>query len=296
MNQSDRSREVLAEILLLVVVVIWASNYPVAKYAITRLDIFVFNAIRYVVAALLLAVIFRARFAWTPVEKADRSKLIRAGLVANVFYQIAFIVGLSMTTAGNSAVLLATAPLWTVFIDARIRRQKIGILLWSGMVLSLGGIILIVIGSGKRMALGGSELIGDIVSLLAAVLWAFNTNLQKPLLVRYSPLQLALVMVTIGAVGLTVVAIPGLIALDWSEVHWTFYAAAVASGALSIAVANVFWSLGVKRLGPGKTGNFGNLVPVFALVLSYFTLHEELFLVQLIGVAVTLGGVWLARR
>jgi drug/metabolite transporter (DMT)-like permease len=155
---------------------------------------------------------------------------------------------------------------------------------------------MIIIGSGKKLEVDSSAVIGDLICIAAAMFWALNTNLQKPLLARYSPTQLALIMITVGAVGLSVIAIAPALALSWGSVHWTYYGAAVASGALSIAAANLFWSYGVKRLGPGRTANFGNLVPVLAFVISYFTLNEEIFLVQLIGAGITVLGVWLARR
>jgi drug/metabolite transporter (DMT)-like permease len=52
----------------------------------------------------------------------------------------------------------------------------------------------------------------------------------------------------------------------------------------------------VKRFGPGKTANFGNLIPVLAFIISYFMLDEQLFGVQFLGAAVTVVGVWIARR
>jgi drug/metabolite transporter (DMT)-like permease len=292
-REGGRSR---AEALLLVVVIIWASNYPLAKYSISRLDIFVFNGLRYIVAAVSLTVIFYARSHWVPVGRADWPKLVWAGVLANVLYQGAFIIGFSMTTAGSSAILLSTAPLWTVFLNARLHHEKIQPFMWAGMLVSLCGIVLIVLGRGVSVGLDRSALYGDIICLVAALLWAFNTNLQKPLLSRYSPLQLGLVMVSVGAVGLTLAAVPGAAAMDWRAIHWTYYAAAVVSGALSIAVANVFWSYGVKKLGPARTGNFGNLVPVLAFVISYLTLDEQLFPLQFAGAALTVIGVWLARR
>jgi len=84
--------------------------------------------------------------------------------------------------------------------------------------------------------------------------------------------------------------------MNWSLVGWTYWAATFLSGALSIGIANLFWSQGVQRLGPGRTANFNNLVPVLALIMSYFALKEELHLLQLLGAAITIGGVWLARR
>ena len=292
---AERRAEVRAELLLLLVVTIWAGNYPIAKYGISGLNLYIFNALRFITAALLLALVYFARQAWVPIRITDWPALIRAGLVANVLYQVAFIVGLSMTTAGNSAILLATAPLWTVVISARIQKERVGRHVWLGMVASLLGIVLVVIGSGKKVEVGTTALIGDIICVGAAFLWAFNTNMQKPLLQRYSPIQVSLVMISVGAIGLSIFAFWPTVSTDWSPVPWTYIAAALVSGTLAIAAGNVMWSYGVKRLGPNRTGNFGNLIPVLALVVSYVTLGEELSVVQASGAALTLFGVWFAR-
>jgi drug/metabolite transporter (DMT)-like permease len=289
-------RDLKTEILLLAVIGIWAANYPLTKYGIAGLDILVFNAIRFVVAALVIAAIFVFRPDGRPVARSDWLPLLRTGVIASVFYQVAFIVGLSFTTAGNSAILLATAPLWTVVLHARLHKEPISQQVWRGMALSLIGVVLIVVGSGKKIEVGGTALAGDLICLGAAFLWAVNTNMQKPLLTRYSPVQVSLIIVAVGAVGLSAIAVPSAVTMSWREVHWTYYAAAVASGAASIGVANVFWSYGVKRLGPSRTGNFGNLTPVMAFVFSYLTLHEEIGVLQIAGAAITLGGIWYARR
>jgi len=296
MSQEERAKEIQAELLVMVVVLVWAANLPLAKYGITGLDIFVFNGIRYVIAAGLVAGIFLLRSSWTPIQRADLPRLLRAGLIANVLYQVAFIIGLSLTTAGNSAILLATSPLWTVVIHARMHRETISRQTWIGMATSFAGVVMIIIGSGRKLEVGSQALAGDVISLAAAFFWGLNTNIQKPLLTRYSAIQVTLVMLTVGAIGLTVLAIPSAATLEWESVHWTYYAAAVVSGAVSIGLASVVWSIGVKRLGPSRTGNFSNLVPVFAFVISYFTLHEEILPIQIIGAAVTIVGVWLARQ
>jgi drug/metabolite transporter (DMT)-like permease len=296
MNDPDRSTEVRTEALLLLIVVVWAANYPVAKFGIQGIDRFVFNGIRYIIATVVLAGLIFARSSWIHVERADWPKLIRAGVAANILYQIAFIIGLSMTTAGSSAVLLATSPLWTIVIHSRMQRARIPPQVWLGMILSLVGIIMMVVVGGERLEVGGRTLFGDLICLGAAFIWALSTNLQTPLLVRYSPLQLALVMVAVGAAGLTLVGIPSALSTSWGTVHWSYYLAAAGSGALSIGIGNVLWSHGVQRLGPGRTSNFSNLVPVLALVISYLMLNESLALVQCVGAAVTIVGVWLARR
>ena len=100
----------------------------------------------------------------------------------------------------------------------------------------------------------------------------------------------------IGTIFLSLSAVPSALSFEWSRPDWTYYAATIGSGAFSIGVANVFWSVGVQKLGPGRTANFGNLVPVLAFLLSYIVLDERVLPIQVIGAAVTIGGVWLARR
>ncbi len=296
MKDRERAEEIRAELLLFLVVFIWGSNYPLAKFAIAKMDAFVFNSIRFVVAAMLLTAISSVRGELRSVSREDWKEVLRAGFVANVLYQSAFIVGLSMTNAGNAAVLMATSPLWTIVINARLHRERIHRQIWIGMTLSLFGVVMIIVGSGKKLEFGGHEIVGDFVCLAAAVLWAFNTNMQKPLLTRYSPLHLATVMISIGAIAITLVATPFAVRTQWESIGWQHWFATVLSGILSIGIANVIWSYGVQRIGPRRTSIFSNLIPVLAFVLSYITLSEELNAIQVVGTAMTIVGVWLARR
>jgi drug/metabolite transporter (DMT)-like permease len=276
--------------------VIWASNFPIAKFGIQGLDIYLFNGVRYVSALLVLMVLFRLRSRWQTMSRDDWLRMIGLGFLANVVYQLAFIIGLKFTTAGNSAILLATSPLWTVFWNARLHKESVERAVWFGMALSLAGIMLIITGSGRTIALGSQGMIGDLVSLIAAMLWALNTNFQKPLLRTYSTMQLSVVMVAVGAVVHTLLALPDALTIARRTVNSAHLFAGVISGVLSIGVAHILWSHGVKRLGPSRTANMSNLTPVLAFLISYATLDEHVSWLHLVGGAMTLFGVWMVRR
>lgn len=296
-TNTDSARQRLkAELWLFFVVLIWAANYPLAKYALAGMDPFLFNAIRYCVAALVVSVLMLVQGPPAPVAADDRSKFLRAGIVASILYQVLFIVGLAHATAGNAAVILSTSPLWTVYIQAKLHREKIPRTMLTGMALSLCGVALIILGGGTKFGFASGEFMGDIILFGAALLWGLNSNLQNPLLKTYSAIQLSFILLTIGAIGLTVIAVPVVAISGTAGKGWEYLWAAVLSGALSIGIGNVIWSFGVKTIGPGRTANFNNLVPVIAFVLSYLMLHETLTTVQLAGAGVTVLGVWIARR
>ncbi len=284
------------EILLLVVVLIWAANAPLVKYGLSGLDALVFNSLRFLVAGVALAVMYFSRSSWKHVPLRDWYLLTGLAFVGHVIYQLAYIYGIKNTTVGNSAIILSTSPLWTVFLNSLIHKEAVPKPAWLGTAVSLIGIVLIVIGTGSTFEFGGDALLGDGLSLLAALLWALSTTLQKSFLKNYSATQLTVILVCIGAVFLTALAIPAAMALNWGAVGKEYYTAAFGSGAMSIGAATVLWAVGIKNIGPRKTANFNNLVPVLAFVFAYFTLGEKMYPLQVLGAGITLVGVWLARR
>lgn len=163
------------------------------------------------------------------------------------------------------------------------------------MAISLTGIFLIILGSGKKLEIGSYAMLGDLICLAAAMLWALHTNLQKPMLTKYPTMQLALIMTIVGSIGLSLIALPSAVTMDWASVKFSYYFAAVASGIFAIATANYLWSKGIKKIGPSRTANYNNLVPVLAFIISYFTLNEHVLPIQFAGAAVTIIGVWFAK-
>ncbi|HEY6953150.1 MAG TPA: DMT family transporter, partial [Bacteroidota bacterium] len=284
------------EFLLLVVVLIWAANAPLVKFGISGLEILVFNGIRFLVAGVTLTILYIARSAWKRVPANDWYKLFGLAMIAHVVYQLAYIYGIRNTTVGNSAVILSTSPLWTVFLNSAIHKEQVPRQAWLGSVVSLVGIVFIVIGTGADLKFGGDALFGDVLSLFAAVLWALSTTLQKSFLKDYSATQLSVILVCIGAFILMLLAVVPARRLQWSTVGTGYYAAAIGSGALSIGASTVMWAVGIKKLGPRRTANFNNLVPVLAFVFAYLALGEQMYPLQIVGAAITLVGVWLARR
>jgi drug/metabolite transporter (DMT)-like permease len=291
-DRSTRS----TESLLLVVVVIWAANSPLVKFGISGMEIPIFNSIRFLIAAATLIAINVTRSGWRHVTQTDWWKLIGLGVIAHVLYQFAYLYGLKNTTVGNSAIILSTSPLWTVFLNSIIYKERVPSQAWSGTSVSLLGIILIVIGTGSTVSLGGDALLGGGLSLAASLLWALSTILQTSFLKTYSATQLSVVMVSVGAFVWTLLAIPSAHDFQWGTITTGYFAAAIGSGTLSTGASNVLWARGIKNLGPRRTANFNNLVPILAFVFAYLALGEEIYPLQIVGAGITLVGVWIARR
>jgi drug/metabolite transporter (DMT)-like permease len=62
-----------------------------------------------------------------------------------------------------------------------------------------------------------------------------------------------------------------------------------------MVVAYLIWYRGVRVLGPTRTAMFGNLQPLFALVVAWLALGEALTLWQGVGAASIMSGLLLTR-
>ena len=91
MHDETRKQELRAEAWLLLVVFIWAANYPLAKWAIGGMNVLIFNAIRFLAAPAASAILLLVRGEWKEVKRSSWKELVTTGSVAHIFYQVVFI-------------------------------------------------------------------------------------------------------------------------------------------------------------------------------------------------------------
>ena len=115
--------------------------------------------------------------------------LLLISLIGHVGNQVCFIQGISRTTASNSSLLLATSPIFIALLGFVMRIEQVTFSAGAGIGLSFVGIILIVGLGGGGVSAAAETLPGNLLTLAAAICWASNTILSKPLLHRYSPLK-----------------------------------------------------------------------------------------------------------
>ncbi|TMJ09038.1 MAG: DMT family transporter [Bacillati bacterium ANGP1] len=281
------------EAAMLALVVIWGVNFPIVKIAFREMTPMVFNALRFGSATvLLLAVSWRTREPLPP--RAAWPGLVGLGIIGHAIYQISFINGLALTTAGNSALILSMVPLFIAALTSLLRIDRVAPRTWIGIVFAFVGLLLLITGRGG-LHLGMATLAGDILTLFCSLCWAMYTVFSRPLLKTMSPLQLTTLTMAAGAPALLVASIPQLLQQPWAAISWQAWAALAYSTVLAVAVGYVVWYASVQAVGGPRTAIYSNLIPIVALLASWLLLGESLGPVQAAGAAVVLAGVSLAR-
>lgn len=284
------------DITLLTVAVIWALNFSVVKASLSEIDIYSFNAIRFLLAAGLIWSIIGWKRAWFQIPRTDWLPLLGIGLIGNVLYQWLFIVGIDLTLSANAAVMLGTIPIWIAIFSHLFTDEKMTRLKSIGVVLAFAGVAAIVGGGKNPISLASDTFRGDLVIVCAAITWAVFTIRSKQFLRRYSALQFSGVMALIGAVMLSVLSWVTAESTQWATVSMAAWGGMIYSGALSIGLAYLIWNNGIVNVGPVKTSVYQNLVPVLGLLFGIILLGESLSSLQYIGSAIVVLGIVLTRR
>jgi drug/metabolite transporter (DMT)-like permease len=282
------------QLVLLLMVLIWGINFPVAKAALAELQPAVFNALRFPFAAITLYAAIRFRGTVPIPAPEDRRRVLLLGVLGNVFYQQFFIFGLHHTRAGTASVLLAGTPIITALFSSWAGHERVRPRTWAGVLATVAGILLVVTGGGEPQG-GESSLLGDALMVGASLSWAIYTVGSRDLIARYGALPFTAWTLWVGTAGLFLIGLPQLLRTDLSTVSLAAWLGVIYAGALSIGVGYLIWYYGVSRMGNTRTAAYSNVTPLVALLAAWVQLGEVPTAAQLGGAAVIIGGVTVAQ-
>ena len=296
----------LLDPLLLLMTLIWGTNYSIVKTAFLEVDAQAFNAMRMLLASsVFLAIIVGVRlrkprpgrlssvvFTPAPITRRDWVSLAGLGVVGHFFYQYFFIGGLARTTVANSSLMLAATPVLIALISAAMGQDRISRLHWFGAALSMSGIYIVI---GRGLSLEGATLTGDLMMFAAVCCWAIYTLGARELIQRHSPVGVTGLSMAIGTVIYVPVMLPKLLRTDWTAVSTATWIALVYSALFALCVAYTIWYIAVREIGSARTSVYSNLVPIVAMLTAVVFIGEALTGARVLGAAAVLIGVALTR-
>jgi drug/metabolite transporter (DMT)-like permease len=284
----------IAELSMLLVCLIWGTNFSVTKLALAEIPPLAFTALRFGASSVLMWAILR--LVEGPVDLPDGSwrRLVLLGVVGNTLYQLGFILGLDRTTASNSALLLAAMPTVVTVMAGVLGLERITARMRWGTAIATAGVVLVVVARGVGFSRG--TLSGDLLTVAAVLCWAAYTLGLRTLPASISPLRVTALTALTGTPGLVLAGLPELARLDWGAVGAGSWAALAYSSLLSLVLAYLIWNTSVRNVGPSRTSIFMCVTPLVAVAAAWLLLGERPVPMQGIGAVLIVAGVLLSRR
>ncbi len=293
--------------LLVLMVLIWGTNYSVIKRAFDEIPPQVFNAIRMSIASTVFFIAIQlARrhgrrpnsslshifYSPHPLTMPERWRLLWLGLIGQFVYQICFVGGVDGTSVSNSALIIGATPVVVAIFSALVGRERIGRLHWLGAATSALGIYLVV---GHSADFGGAHWRGDVLVAISVGCWAVYSIGAAPLMKRHSPLYVTGVTFMIGAAPYVLFASPQFFHVAWATVSPWAWVAVVMSALLALCVSYLIWYTAIQAIGVARTSLYSNLVPIAAMSVAWLWLGEPMTLVKMAGAGAVVTGLFLTR-
>lgn len=222
------------------------------------------------------------------IAREDRGRLFIGGGLGIGIYYILEAIGISMTSAALSSLILALVPVFGLIGDRMIFKNKITPMKLTGVIASVVGVAVIILGtSGSKIS---GSLTGIGILIIACIIWAAYVIIVKPLNEKYSMLTVTTALFISG----TIVEIPIFLlykpesVLGLSIGNWI---SIIAVAAVCITLGQLLYLIGVRRLSVTVSSIMMNLLPFVAIIVSWIVFREMLTPIQLTGGIIIIAGI-----
>ena len=292
----NKPLSVLSWLGLFFAVFCWGFSFPLLKAALDEVEPITLAAIRYSIAVIPLLLFMVASLGKNGLIiplKNDFLFFLCLGLVGITLPNLFQNYGMTMTQSHLSAIIQASGPVFTIILAVLILKEPLGRNKVAGTIIALSGTLLLVTGSG--VDLFGSTSLGNFLVLISAISYAISSIMSKKILHKYDPLSAATISMFLGTIILIVLMIfesptqriPQITAEGWVII----LILSILPGALALLV----WYTVLKKTEVSRIILFIYLIPIFAAVISFIWLEEEILLSTIVFGALILFGVIIAQ-
>ena len=225
----------------------------------------------------------------------DELWLLLGGITGGSVYFLTENMALGITLATNVAFIVCTAPLLTTIFSLMIyKKEKATRTLIGGSLMALVGVAMVVYNGSFVLKISP---LGDCLTLVAALSWAFYSLIMKKMTGRYNTIFITRKIFFYGILT----TLPVFMFQPWKAdlsllIQPSVLLNLLFLGVVASLICFAVWNVVLKNLGTVRASNYIYLNPLFTLVGSAILLDEHLTVIALIGAACIMGGVYMAGK
>ena len=284
-------RKLKADLLLVFCTLIWGATFVLVKDALANASVFVFLALRFLLATVVLLLMYGRELGKAGVSGLRAGAVIGCCMFGGYAFQTA---GLELTTPSKAAFVTGFFVVLVPVLLALFGSRRVPLWVWFGALSAFAGLYFLAVPSSGWAALNR----GDLLVLACAFLFALHVIAIGHYTVRYSAGALTLIQVATTTL-FTILCVPllALAGVQPPRVAWTpgLILAVIVTGIFGTAVAFSVQVWAQQYTSANHAAIIFTLEPVFAGVTSFLFYHERLGARSLGGAALILGGILIAE-
>lgn len=278
-------------LLLLVTVFLWGSSFIFIELGLEEVAPLTLALLRFMISTPLLLLLVRFTSGFGGLYRSWKHMLF-LGLTGVTAYHAFQNIGMSMTSASESSVIIASNPIFIALCGKYFLKERLSAIGVAGIFMAFFGVLVIVIRSG--LSLNYPSTLGNLLCLGSVFSWTAYSIYGKLELKDSNANEITAYSSLFGTILLAPLAlISGDLRLPTSLVPLI---SLLALGLLCSGAAYLFWYKALEDLPASEAGSYLFLIPVIASSLAYFILGERPDCLFFLGASLVLVGVLLTSR
>lgn len=280
-------------LMALLTAAIWGTTFVSTKVLIqnglTPAEIFFFRfSLAYVVILLFSGRRLRAR------DWRDEGWFALAGVAGGSLYFLTENTALGITLASNVSLLVSVSPVLTVLLLALFYRYRLRARMWVGSAAALVGVALVVFNGSFLLRINP---LGDMLSLSAALSWAFYCLILRKVGGRYPSLFVTRKVFFYGLLSMACYFL-------FDPLTWKGEALARPAvwmnllflGLVASMLCFLMWNVAVKAIGAERAAPYLYVNPLVTMLTASLVLDERITWAAVAGCVLIIGGVYWTER
>jgi drug/metabolite transporter (DMT)-like permease len=214
------------------------------------------------------------------------------GLTGVTLYHMFQNFGLQLTTASHSSLMVSVNPVFIALLGRFYLKERMTLKRVLGVALAFLGVVLVI--RPLEFPLNSKGVIGDLLSLGAALSWAFYSVLSKKVLFYLDVNKVTLFSIAFG----TLFLFPSMFIFERPVLPvsaWNWFLLLIL-GLFCSGLAYLFWIKALESVTTTEAGVFLFFLPVVSVTVAHIVLSEPLTLLFGIGALLVMIGVAITER
>jgi len=296
MNAGTKNKPLIAHLAILGSCIGWGLMAPICKDAMLHgVDAVTMVTFRVTGACLL----FWIASCFAPKEVVplkDKLQFIGAALFGLLINQYSFTVGLSITSPINASIVTTTMPIFAMLLSALILKEPITGKKALGVMMGCSGALILILTSATHADGKVGDIRGDLLCLLAQLLFALYLSLFNPLIRRYNVFTINKYMFswsTLLLLPFTFTHVREAVSVPVPSETWWEVAYVVCIGTFFCYILTM---IGQQILRPTVVSVYNYVQPVVAAAVSLLMGIGILKPTHALAVVLVFSGVWLVTK
>jgi drug/metabolite transporter (DMT)-like permease len=223
----------------------------------------------------------------------DLGMIFIAAIFCILLNQTSFIVGLSLTSPIDAAVVTTLTPMLTMVLSAFFLREPITWMKAGGVAVGASGALLLILGGGALAGRGGASVAGDLLCAVSSLSFAIYLTAFKRLITTYSAVTLMKWMFLFSAALALPMCWRDVAAVDYGALTWDVWATLgfIICGGSFLTFLLV--PIGQRYLRPTVLGMYNYLQPLVASLVAVAAGMDTFGPTKGLATLLVFAGVWI---